>query len=279
MIDFQTTPFSLATTIYHHAIEKETPASALRIIEGYFRLYRDKQPQFDLSKELTLIAAIAEVYTDDPINVLFQCGIVIFPEIFCINYRKLASVIVLSLGRLKQAMKLTSFMEFSNIHISFKQTLFRLGYTDSLDWNVFYLPKINDFSLHIMKHKGIVQTFPAELFETLSKAIAAFNDLYARREIISRTVSEAEDENVQFSKKSLKPKRHYPEKKIIPEEEYGQDVDVSTEIGEPRRSPRIQIFKHSKIQLSAEDSEEDYEYDEYENEEDEDFGEDYDSQA
>ena len=200
MIDFKATPIVLATTLYHHSVEKVDTNKALSMIDNYFKLFHEEISAIDIGSELTLTASIAEVYTTDPIYTLFLCGITIFPEIFCIDTRKLKTFLHTSSHRLLENLKANGFMEFQNIPFSFKQTLFRLGYTDSTNWNIFYIPQINDFSLHVLRHKAIVQAFPAELMSTLTESLNTLRQLLAKREKVIASVIKQNQEKPRISK-------------------------------------------------------------------------------
>ena len=262
MIDITSPPLELANTIFNKTVEKVDSSHALEMIEKYFEIFHSHEKKdLDIGKELTLIASIAEVYTNDPIYVLFQCGIVVFSEITCLKISKLHHILSASQYRIQNSISKSNFLEFANLPESFNETLFRLGYLDSTDWNIFYIPQKNPFAIHILKHKIFVQTFPAELVDILSSSITAFTELYARREkIIANVTSESEAE----PKEKIIQKRHSYKgmQKMI--EENSANENMSQDETSLRRSERIkekggtQSFTKENSEYSDYSYEEDY---------------------
>ena len=227
MLDLRLPPLDLANSIYHNAVEKVSHTQALDMIQKYFQIFNSQEKfKFDIAKELTLIASIAEVYTDDPVYVLFQCGIVAFPEINCFKLTKLCEILNVDSKLIEKSFKKYNFIKFTNLPESFNETLFRLGYFDSIDWNIFYIPQNNSFSFHLLKHKIFIQTFPADLVDVLSSTVTAFTDLYAkRREIITAVTSENDEEE--------------QEEEIHEQPQISANEHISQDETAPRRSERI----------------------------------------
>jgi len=165
-------PLSLINALQNRAIGKKPKKEVIDISKHYFSLLRKENPNpfyLEIGDDLSFLCQIADKYGEDPINVLFSCGFVIFPEIITVDIIKLSEILAVNEKVLLRSFREHRFMSLSRLPREFNEKMFQLGYIDSTEWNHFLLPLLNRFSFFTGNHTSIVQSFPFELISIVAE--------------------------------------------------------------------------------------------------------------
>jgi hypothetical protein len=156
---------------------------------------------------LTLTVTAAEVFAADPNRWLLDHGIVVFPDLVCLELPKLSDLVALSPSNCEKLLEGNQFTVLDDFPDPCRVQLRQLGFVDSAAFQLFMIPPADAFAFAIRAHRAIVQPFPAELVEAMIGARRAATD--RAKAAISEYVAAAE---TRFQEGGGPPKRGRPRK-------------------------------------------------------------------
>ncbi|OHT07213.1 hypothetical protein TRFO_01374 [Tritrichomonas foetus] len=165
-------PVKLAAQLKQRAFMKQSNEDLDRVIFQYFSHFHSKFQNLitiPIGDELSLLAYFAEILSVDPVYQLLRCGLVVFNECICINLKRLSSLISVPPKSIIFAMNRADYLALPLLPKYSLETLFQLGFIDSLDFLMITVAPADPFFIHIGSHPMIVQPFPVEILNLLIK--------------------------------------------------------------------------------------------------------------
>jgi hypothetical protein len=126
--------------------------------------------RYQIGDLLSLFVTIVEVFSEDPICLLLDCGLVIFPDSVCVNLEILSTSLERSNSELVKLFQESDYVQIGQFPEYCWQGLLSLGYITSMNFAFFMIPQTDAFSLHIRKFPFVVQPFPLEFVDVLQYA-------------------------------------------------------------------------------------------------------------
>jgi hypothetical protein len=116
---------------------------------------------------LALAVTAAEVFSADPGRWLLERGVVVFPDLLCLELRRVSEWIALSVAACHRLLEGNHFAALDAVPDDCRALLCRLGFVDSPAFQLFAVPPADAFAFAIRAHRAVVQPFPAELVDAM----------------------------------------------------------------------------------------------------------------
>lgn len=116
---------------------------------------------------LTLVVSTVEVFSHDPVNLLLRFGIVIFPDLLCLDVSSLAHTCGVCLRNLILMLQRANYLFMDKIPEYCINSLVELGFVDRDSFQLFIVPDSDPFVTFLRTSRTIVQPLPIEIVDVM----------------------------------------------------------------------------------------------------------------
>lgn len=184
-MDFDGKPSVFCSKLLNSSPKKLSNIECHKIIERYFYLYKQKVEnplENDIFEEIYLICLMSEKLSEDPVYMLFECGLVFFDDILIVNSQKLAKITSIDKDLINLLLKGSNSYNFRDIPEMFFIRLEKLGYIDCIysegdnsqnQWQVYHINHFTELSIYLKRYSYLVHSCPKDLYSIIKESISS----------------------------------------------------------------------------------------------------------